>query len=34
MNNMAILNLDIIKFTSINKVVGNRIHVPNSDPLK
>ena len=30
-NNVAILNFDIIIFTRINREVGNRIHVPNTD---
>ena len=33
MNNVAILKFDIIIFTRINRRVGNRIHVPNTDPL-
>ena len=33
MTNVAILNFDIYIFTRINMGVGNRIHVPNNDPL-
>ena len=42
MNNVAILIFDIIIFINVYKIlytriyrrVGNRIHVPNTDPLK
>ena len=33
MNYVAILIDDIVIFTIINRGVGNRIHVPNTDPL-
>ena len=33
MNNVVILNFDIIIFIRINRGVGNRIPVPNTDLL-